>query len=182
MTSASSKPAPGSVPPAISALPANWPATVTSATSLVSVAIDSIASCSLPNGNAVIVYRETTGRPVTAKVLSSIGAVLATISVTTTASASAVVYGVKVAALSGGGFVVMFASSTSSSAYTLQVYSPAYELTGTATVTAASQAFQLQYNFDMCGLLNNNFVIIFSNDGTNAAVRVYNSALSNIYS
>ena len=28
----------------------------------------------------------------------------------------------------------------------------------------------------------NNFAIIFSNDGTNAAVRVYNSALSNIYS
>ena len=160
----------------------NTPATVIGPTNLETFTVDSIASCSLPNGNAVIAYRASSNRNVAAKVLSPQGGVLATITVSTTTSTSAVVYGVKVAALSGGGFVVMFASSTSSSAYTLQVYSSSYELTGTATVTASSQAYQLQYNFDMCGLLNNNFAIIFSNDGTNAAVRVYNSVLSNIYS
>lgn len=159
----------------------NTPATVLGPTALASSNIDSIASCSLPNGNVVVVYRVATGRPVTAKVLSSTGAVLSTISVTTTASSSAVIYGVKVAALSGGGFVVMFCGSTSTAAYTLQVYSSAYELTATTTFTA-SIAYGLNYNFDMCGLLNNNFAIFYNNDGSSGFARVYNSALSNIYS
>jgi hypothetical protein len=159
----------------------NTPTTVVSPTALDSFSIDGIASCSLPNGNAVVAYRNSSNRNVRAKVLSPTGAVLATVIVSTTTSSSAVVYGVKVAALSGGGFVVMFAASSATSSYTLQVYSSAYDLTGSTTVTT-SQAYQLQYNFDICGLLNNNFAIVFSNDGTNAAVRVYNSALSNIYS
>jgi hypothetical protein len=159
----------------------NTPTTVIAPAALDSFIVDSIASCSLPNGNAVVAYRNSSNRNVTAKVLSSTGVVLSTIAVSTTSSASAVVYGVKVAALSGGGFVVMFAASSATTAYTLQVYSSAYELTATTTVTS-SQTFQLQYNFDICGLLNNNFAIFFSNDGTNAAVRVYNSVLTNIYS
>jgi hypothetical protein len=160
----------------------NTPSTVIGSTILETFGVDSIASCSLPNGNVVIAYRATTGRLTTAKVLSPVGSVLATIAVSTSASASAVIYGVKVAALSGGGFVVMYAASSNTQSYTLQVYSPTYTVTATTTFTAASQIYQLQFNFDICGLLNNNFAIIFNNDTTNAAVRVYNSALSNIYS
>lgn len=159
----------------------NTPTTVLGATILASSNIDSIASCSLPNGNAIVAYRLSSSRLVTAKVLSSVGSVLATIPVSTVPSSSAVIYGVKVAALSDGGFVVMFASSTAAIAYTLQVYSSAYGLTATTTVTT-TQNYSLEYNFDICGLLNNNFAIIFNNNGTNGAVRVYNSALSNVYS
>lgn len=157
----------------------NTPATVIGSTALEAFAVDAIASCSLPNGNAVIVYRATTARNTTAKVLSSAGVVLTTITVSTSAGATAVAFSVKVAALSGGGFVVGYIS-TAATIITLQVYSPAYELTGTTTLTI--NTFAINYNFDMCGLLNNNFAIFYSANGTNAAVKVYNSALSNIYS
>lgn len=157
----------------------NTPATVIGSTALEAFTIDAIASCSLSNGNAVIVYRSTTPRTTTAKVLSSAGALLTTIAVSTSAGATAVAFSVKVAALSGGGFVVGYVS-TAATIITLQVYSPAYQLTNTTTVSI--NTFATNYNFDMCGLLNNNFAIVFSNDGTNGAVRVYSSALSNVYS
>jgi hypothetical protein len=155
----------------------NTPTTISGSTVINSASCDSIASCSLPNGGFVIAYKTTSGNVVSANVYSSSNSLIITVAVASSALSSSV-FAVKVCALSGGGFVVAYA--TSSTVITVKLYSSAYALSGTTTITQYS--FTTNYQFDICGLQGDNFAIVFSNDGTNGAVRVYNSALSNIYS
>jgi hypothetical protein len=156
----------------------NTPSTVVSATAISNTAIDSIASCTLPNGNFVVVYKSSGGNIISGNVFTATGSQVTSLSIATDGYTSGV-YAVKVAPLSGGGFAVMYATSTS--AFTLLVYSSSYILSASQS-NIAQYSFSTNYQFDMCGLPDNNFAIVFSNDGTNGAVRVYTSALSNIYS
>ena len=161
-----------------SAVLTNAPATVSGPIALESFTIDAIANCSLSNGGFVIAYRNSTSFAVTAKVFAPSGGLVSTIAVGTS-TLSSITYSVRVVPLTDGGFVVAYVNSAA--VINLQVYSSSYTLTA-STTNAIYNSYATNYNFDMCGLLNNNFAIVFSNDGTNGAVRVYSSALSNIYS
>jgi hypothetical protein len=155
----------------------NTPVTVSGPFILNSSDCDAIASCSLPNGGFVIAYRPTSSYAVSANVYNSFGSLLTTVGGFTDTYTSGL-YSVKVCALSGGGFALAYANS--STIINLKVYSSGYILTGSTTIT--QYGFSTNYNFDMCGLQGDNFAIVFSNDGTNGALRVYSSALSNVYS
>jgi hypothetical protein len=164
-----------------SAVNTNTPATVSGPTAIVSSSANSIASCALPNGNFVVVYKISSA--ITANVYSPTGSPVTTISVGTGTTND---YAVKVAALSGGGFVVQYLG-TATTTLNLAVYSSGYALVTSTSFTI--QTFNTQYNFDITGLQDNKFAVIYSVDGTTSNVRVYNSALSvlqnillNIYS
>lgn len=156
----------------------NAPSTVSGPTALESFTSDAITSCSLSNGGFVIAYRNSTTNAVTAKVFSPSGGVVSTIAVGTS-TLSSISYSVRVAPLTDGGFVVAYVNSAA--VINLQVYSSSYALTTSAT-RAIYNSFATNYNFDMCGLLNNNFAIIHSVDGSTAIARVYDSSLTIIYS
>ena len=153
-----------------SAVSTNTPATVSGPTSIVSSTANAIASCTLPNGNFVVVYKISSA--ITANVYSSAGGLLATTSVGTGTTND---YSVKVAALSGGGFVVQYLG-TATTTLNLAVYSSSYALTASTSFTI--QSYSTSYNFDITGLLDNKFAVFYSVDGTNANVRVYNSTLT----
>jgi hypothetical protein len=147
----------------------NTPATVSGPTAIVPTTANSIASCTLPNGNFVVVYKISSA--ITANVYSPTGAIVTTISAGTGTTND---YAVKVAALSGGGFVVQYI--TDSTTLKLDVYSSGYGLTASTSFTIHS--FATQYNFDISGLQDNKFVIFYSTNGTNSNVRVYDSTLT----
>jgi len=152
-----------------SAVNTNTPATVSGPTAIVSSTANSIASCSLPNGNFVVVYK--IGSDITANVYSIAGGIVITISVGTGTSST---YALKVAALSGGGFVVQYNSAATT--LNLDVYSSGYALTTSTSLSFYN--FSAQTQFDITGLQDNKFAIIYSTDGSNANVRVYNSTLT----
>ena len=153
-----------------SAVSTNTPATVSGPTAIASSTANSIASCALPNGNFVVVYKISSA--ITANVYSSAGAILATTSVGTGTTND---YAVKVAALSGGGFVVQYLG-TATTTLNLAVYSSSYTLT--TSTSFSIQTFSTQYNFDITGLQDNKFAIFYSTNGTNSNVRVYDSTLT----
>jgi hypothetical protein len=156
----------------------NTPATVSGPTAVASLTCDAIASCTLPNGNFVIAWRDTSPTyTIYAKVYSPTGSEL-TSNLLVGTSNDGTIFTVKVAALSGGGFVVSYTSTNS--VLTFQVYSSGYSPTTSANL--AINSFGTTYNYDISGLLDNNFVVFYSIDGSTGGVRVYNSSLTTIYS
>jgi len=156
-----------------SSVSTNTPATVVGPTVLANITCDAISSCSLPNGNFVVVWR--TGSPYTifAYVYSSTGVLITTINVGTSSDGN--VYESKVAALSGGGFVVAYGSTNTT--LNLAVYSSGYALTSSTSFSMGS--FSLTLQFDIAGLQNNNFVIFYINPGSSSgSASVYTSTLS----
>ena len=152
-----------------SAVSTNTPATVYGPINIVSSTANAIASCTLPNGNFVVVYKLTSA--ITANVYSPTGSLVTTISVGTGINSE---YALKVAALSGGGFVVQY--NTAATTLKLDVYSSAYVFTTSTSFTTAS--YSVNFNSDITGLQDNKFAVIYSTDGTTSNVRVYDSTLT----
>jgi len=159
-----------------SSVSTNTPATVSGPTVISGINCDAIASCTLPNGNFVVAWRAASGYTIYASVYSSVGALLNTITVGTSTDGSA--FTVKVAALTGGGFVVAFTDTNTTLTFT--VYSSGYSSVATLTITIYS--FGTSYNYDIAGMTDNNFVVGYSIDGTNGRFRVYNSSLTALQS
>jgi hypothetical protein len=153
----------------------NTPTTVTGPNAINGTAVDSIASCSLPNGGFVIAYRPTNGS-VSVNVYSSNAGLVTTINPSGN-FVSSQSYTVKVCALSGGGFALAWASSTTN--IVLNTYSSAYALVATTNLTQYS--FGSNYNFDMCGLQGDYFNIVYNLDGTNGYLQVFSSNLTSAY-
>lgn len=152
----------------------NTPATVAGPTIISATTCDSIASCALPNGNFVVAWRTQSPYTIYATVYSPTGTLVTTGLVGTSSDGTA--FNVKVAALSGGGFVVAYGSNNTT--LNLAVYSSAYALTTSTTLTMYS--FGTSYQYDVAGMLGNNFVLGYSVDGSNGRARVYNSSLTNL--
>jgi hypothetical protein len=149
----------------------NTPATISGPTGVGSSSIG-IASCTLPNGNFVVAWQLTSSPyTVSATVFSPTGSPITTVNL---GASVATTHCVKVAALSGGGFVVAHAST--GSAILLSVFSSGYSLATSVTITSIN--IGVAYTPDVAGLQDNKFAVIYSIDGTNANVRVYNSALT----
>jgi len=125
-------------------------------------ASSAVLGCSsdvLANGNIIIAYSEESGGAVVAKVFTPSGALVTTINPGTVYS-TAVYNGVKVSAMTNGGFVISF-SAVSSSRITNAVYSSAYALISSNNVNYASYNFGMSNstNFGLCGIGNNRYVI-----------------------
>jgi hypothetical protein len=155
----------------------NAPATVMGPISVnSSLASDAIASCTLPNGNFVVAWRTSASSPytITAQVYSPSGTLLTTATVGTSTDSS--IFTVRVAALSGGGFVV--AHTTTSSIARLQVFSSGYSAAGSTTINTAS--YSTSINFDIAGLTDNNFVFAYQDGGGNCQIGIYASSLTRL--
>lgn len=150
----------------------NTPATV-STTQIASINVDSLSNCSLTNGNFVVVYRNSSSYAVTANVYSPSGSLITSINVGTGYAGGT--WTAEVTPLSGGGFVLAYLSA--STIMTLQSYSSAYGLTTSTTFTMGSNPGTSQ-NFDMAGLPNNQFVIIYYSGAGYCFIDVYSSTLT----
>jgi len=159
------------------AILANAPATVSGPTVVSSTTCDAIASCTLPNGNFVVAWRASGSSPypVYASVYTSAGSLITTATVSL-APTDSNVFTVRVAALSGGGFVVVH--TTNATTARLQVFSSGYSATSATTITIAS--YNTYYNFDISGLPDNNFVFAYNYNGSNVRADVYNSSLTRL--
>lgn len=154
----------------------NAPATVTGPTVISTTACDAIASCTLTNGNFVVAWRASSGYTVYANVYSPTGTPITTITVGTGSSGG--VCDTKVAALSGGGFVVAY--SPNSNLLALSVYSSSYLFS--TTTSFAQYSFNTAYNYDIAGLQDNKFVVAYMFDSNNCRTRVYDSSLTSLQS
>ena len=152
----------------------NTPSTVSGPTVISSVSCNSIANCTLPNGNFVVAYRlSSSPYTVYASVYSSAGSLITTTTVGSGSSGEN--FSVRVAALSGGGFVVAFTSTNASTA-TLQVYNSGYSATSSVNIAIAS--FSTSLNFDISGMTDDNFVFVACIDGSTTYAYIYNSSLT----
>jgi hypothetical protein len=134
-------------------------------------------SASLNNGNFVVVYvSRTSPYPITAAIYTSAGALVTSFFVSAngvTANSS-----VKVAALTGGGFVVTYATGASSP-FTLNnsVYNSSGSLVGTSVATTFGHIDDSQWGFSVAGITNNRFVVLYSsNNSTQLSFRVFDSS------
>ena len=153
----------------------NTPSTVSGPTVVSGSSANSIASCTLPNGNFVVAWKSSSSPyPVYASVYSPTGSLVTTSLVSSSGSAND--FSVRVAALSGGGFVVAY-TSTSSTVATLRVFSSGYSPTSSVNVTIAGYSTNLV--FDISGMTDNNFVFVHSADSSSIVyARVYDSSLT----
>lgn len=151
----------------------NTPATQIGPVAVSSSAVDSVANCVLPNGNFVIVWKVSTGYAVFANVYSITGGLLSSISVGTGAAGN---FGLRVCALSDGGFIVAY--HTSSTVLTLARYSSGYSFSSSTTITI--NTYSVVYNYDIAGLPDGKCVVFYSLDGTNARVQVFSSSFTSL--
>jgi hypothetical protein len=153
----------------------NTPSTVSGPTVVSGSSANSIASCTLPNGNFVVAWKSSSAPyPVYASVYSPTGLLITTATVST--SGNGTDFSVRVGALSGGGFVVAY-TSTSNTVATLQVFSSGYSPTSSVNVTITGYSTSLV--FDISGMTDNNFVFVYSVDGSSLVyARVYDSSLT----
>jgi hypothetical protein len=162
-----------------STVSSNVPSIVSGPTVVSSSNCDAIASCTLPNGNFVIAWRNASTYVVSAYVYSPTGTLITSINVGT-GYASSIVFSVKVASLSGGGFVVGYYAPNASST-NVSIYSSSYSLVSSSYVNN-NGGFSTSYNFDLVGLQNNYWVIAFINGSNYSQVIVYDTAFTNLFS
>lgn len=152
------------------------PATVSGPTILQSAAMYGVASCTLSNGNFVVAWKLSASSPyaIYANIYSSSGSFLSSVNVgTSTGTGDG---GVRLAALSGGGFVVAFHSTTTT--LKINVYTPTGNISGSTSF--AFYNYSTTYNFDITGLANNNFAIFYNYNNSNGRVRIYSSSLAEL--
>lgn len=137
-------------------------AVVVAPTVITSTACNGISSCTLPNGQFVVAYKQSSPSSVFASVYSPSGELVTTITVApgnTIGTAGAV----KVAALSSGKFVVGWMSTTT--AVSLNLYSSTFTQIGTTqSVNLGTTYAPTTSNFDINGLGGNTdrYVVAFS--------------------
>lgn len=125
-------------------------AVVVAPTVITSTACNGISSCTLPNGQFVIAYKQSSPSSVFASVYSPSGALVTTITVAP-GNTIGTVGAVKVAALSSGKFVVGWMSTTTT--VSLNLYSSTFTQIGTTqTVTLQTTYAPNGVNFDVAGL------------------------------
>lgn len=155
-------------------------ATVVSPTTVSSGACYSIASCTLPNGQFVIVYHsQDSPYTVSAKVYSSAGSLLTTI---TLGNGSSILASVKVAALSSGKFVIGWANSANNQ-FNLNLYSSTFTQIGsTQTVQLYTTYGPLSWGFDIAGLGNNSdrYVVAYNDNNGWPSYAVYDNTNTRI--
>lgn len=153
----------------------NTPSTVSGPIVVSNISANSIASCTLPNGNFVVAWKSSgSPYPVYASVYSLSGSLITTVTVSTSGTSND--FSVKVAALSGGGFVVAYTLASTTVA-TLQVFSSGYSPTSSVNVNIGG--FASNYVFDISGMTDNNFVFVYTTDNSSTTyANVYNSSLT----
>jgi len=149
----------------------NTPATLIGPTVASSSTVEAVANCVLTNGNFVLVWKNASGYAVFANVYSPSGGLISSISVGTGASGQ---YGLRVCALSDGGFIVAY--HTSSTVLTLARYSSGYSFSSSTTITI--NTYSVVYNFDIAGLPDGKCVVFYSFDGSSARVQVFSSSFT----
>ncbi len=153
----------------------NTPSTVVAPTVVNSAATDSVASCTLPNGQFVVVYRlNASPWTVYANVYTASGSLVTTVTVGTGIATANTYYCLKVAALSGGGFVVAWLGS-SNTTINLSVFSSAF-VQSASTTFSISSAFSSAIIFDVAGLQDNKFVVAYNYTGSQGYADAYSSS------
>jgi hypothetical protein len=155
-------------------------ATVVSPSTVSSSACYSIASCTLPNGQFVIVYHlQASPYTVFANVYSSAGALLTTINL---GAGSSIMASVKVSALSSGKFVIGWVNSANNQ-FNLNLYSSTFTQIGsTQTVQLYTTYGPLSWAFDIAGLGNNSdrYVVAYNDNSGWPSYAVYDNTNTRI--
>lgn len=120
--------------------------------------------CALPNGSFVIAYRDESTYIVYAKVYSSAGTALSTVTIGTS-TATSQINSVKVAPLAGGKFVVVWANT--STTITSSVVSSSYTISGNTVETSVDNSSSAGQNKIAVGTLSNDrFVVAWTTSGS----------------
>lgn len=141
-----------------------------------SAACFGLHAATLMNGNFVVAYVSSSAPyPITAAIYTPSGTLITSFNVS--ATGVNLNSNVKVAALSGGGFVVTYATGASNP-LTLNnaVYTSSGSLVGTSIVTANGYLDSSTYGFSVSGITNNRFVVLYSQSASsNLFYRVFDS-------
>lgn len=118
-------------------------------------AVQALATATFSDGRFIIAYRVTGTYVTYASIFTAAGTLIQTITVATSTNAS---YGVSVAVLTSGKFVVSYINSGGNGSNAL--YSSSYTLIATTTFSVYTGA---NYNINVAGLSNDRFVVSYNN-------------------
>jgi hypothetical protein len=156
-------------------------AEVVGPTTVNSSASDSIACCTLPNGQFVIAYRDSSYY-VYANVYSTSGALLKSISVGQGYATSGYQGCVRVAPLSTSKFVVAWLIGGSTTSIGLSLYSTGYGLISRITLVNLYSGYTQALNFDVAGLQNDTYAISYPSGSTTTTAAVYDGTNTLVWS
>ena len=137
----------------------------------------SVSACTLPNGQFLIAYMDSSTTVVYVAVYSVLGVLQQTITVGTSTGNGSTTNSIRIAALSSGKFVVAWLTPSNSSSVNLSLYSSSFTLINTTSVTLGT-AGSSSNNFALTGLAGtDNYAIAYI--GTSSQYpyySVYNNA------
>ncbi len=137
----------------------------------------SCSSCTLPNGQFLVAYMDSTTTVVYVAVYSIFGVLQQTITVGTSTGNGTTIGGVKIAALSSGKFVVGWPNPGNNSLVNLSLYSSSFTLinTSSAAVTLASP-ITASVNYALTGLAGTDkYAVVFVDISNNLSWTAYDN-------
>ena len=136
----------------------------------------SVSACTLPNGQFLVAYMDSSTAVVYVAVYSVLGVLQQTITVGTSTGNGTLTNSIRIAALSSGKFVVAWLTPSNSSSVNLSLYSSSFTLINTTSVTLGN-AGGSYYNFALTGLAGtDNYAIAYVGTSEYPYYSVYNNA------